>query len=59
MAVGLFDAKVVGKDPRSDIALIQIQEPKNLTAIKLPTPMRCASVITPWLSATRSVWAKP
>jgi periplasmic serine protease, Do/DeqQ family len=30
-----FDAKVVGKDPRSDIALIQIQAPKNLTAIKL------------------------
>lgn len=23
-----FDAKVVGKDPRSDIALIQIQDPK-------------------------------
>jgi len=30
-----LDAKVVGKDPRSDIALIQIQDPKNLTAIKL------------------------
>ena len=30
-----FDAKVVGKDPRSDIALIKIQDPKNLTAIKL------------------------
>ncbi|EMM1635332.1 serine endoprotease DegP [Enterobacter sp. BIDMC110] len=30
-----FDAKVIGKDPRSDIALIQIQDPKNLTAIKL------------------------
>lgn len=30
-----FDAKVVGKDPRSDIALIQIQDPKKLTAIKL------------------------
>ena len=30
-----FDAKVVGKDPRSDIALIQIEDPKNLTAIKL------------------------
>ena len=30
-----FDAKVVGKDPRSDLALIQIQDPKNLTAIKL------------------------
>lgn len=30
-----FDAKVVGKDPRSDIALIQIQDPKNLTSIKL------------------------
>ena len=28
-------AKVVGKDPRSDIALIQIQDPKNLTAIKI------------------------
>ncbi|WP_254556599.1 trypsin-like peptidase domain-containing protein, partial [Salmonella enterica] len=24
-----------GKDPRSDIALIQIQNPQNLTAIKL------------------------
>lgn len=30
-----FDAKVVGKDPRSDIALIQIQDPKNLTVIKI------------------------
>lgn len=30
-----FTAKVVGKDPRSDIALIQIQNPKNLTAIKI------------------------
>ena len=30
-----FDAKVVGKDPRSDIALIQIQDPRNLTAIKI------------------------
>lgn len=30
-----FDAKVVGKDPRSDIALLQLQDPKNLTAIKM------------------------
>lgn len=30
-----FDAKVVGKDPRSDIALIQLKDPKNLTAIKM------------------------
>lgn len=30
-----FDAKVVGKDPRSDIALIQLKEPKNLMAIKM------------------------
>ena len=30
-----FEAKVVGKDPRSDIALLQLQDPKNLTAIKL------------------------
>lgn len=30
-----LEAKVVGKDPRSDIALIQIQNPKNLTAIKI------------------------
>ena len=30
-----LDAKLVGKDPRSDIALIQIQDPKNLTAIQI------------------------
>ena len=30
-----FEAKVVGKDPRSDIALMQLQDPKNLTAIKM------------------------
>lgn len=30
-----FEAKVIGKDPRSDIALIQLQDAKNLTAIKL------------------------
>ncbi len=30
-----FDAKMVGEDPRSDIALIQIQNPKKLTAIKM------------------------
>ncbi len=30
-----FDAKMVGKDPRSDIALIQLKDPKNLTAIKM------------------------
>ncbi|ANS41180.1 serine endoprotease DegP [Serratia inhibens] len=30
-----FDAKVIGKDPRSDIALIQLKDFKNLTAIKM------------------------
>ncbi|WP_428944012.1 serine endoprotease DegP [Pantoea sp. FN060301] len=30
-----YDAKVIGKDPRSDIALIQLNEAKNLTAIKI------------------------
>lgn len=30
-----YDAKVIGKDPRSDIALIQLNDAKNLTAIKL------------------------
>ncbi|MEM6162230.1 serine endoprotease DegP [Erwinia sp. P6884] len=30
-----YDAKVIGKDPRSDIALIQLKEAKNLTAIKM------------------------
>ncbi|MGL4861418.1 MAG: serine endoprotease DegP [Enterobacteriaceae bacterium] len=30
-----FDAKVIGKDPRSDIALIQIKGASNLTAIKM------------------------
>ncbi|KFK93437.1 MULTISPECIES: serine endoprotease DegP [unclassified Serratia (in: enterobacteria)] len=30
-----FEAKMIGKDPRSDIALIQLKEAKNLTAIKM------------------------
>ncbi|AEX53515.1 serine endoprotease DegP [Rahnella aquatilis] len=30
-----FEAKVIGKDPRSDIAVIQLQNAKNLTAIKM------------------------
>ncbi|MBT0724337.1 serine endoprotease DegP [Rosenbergiella sp. S61] len=30
-----FDAKVLGKDPRSDIALIQLNDATNLTAIKM------------------------
>jgi len=30
-----YDAKVIGKDPRSDIALIQLKDAKNLTAIKM------------------------
>lgn len=30
-----YDAKVIGKDPRSDIALIQLKDFKNLTAIKI------------------------
>src|SRR5690606_30691075 len=30
-----FDAKVVGKDPCSAVALIHIQDPKNLTAFRL------------------------
>lgn len=30
-----FEAKVIGKDPRSDIALIQLKDAKNLTAIKM------------------------
>ena len=30
-----FDAKVIGKDPRSDIALIQLNDATNLTAIQM------------------------
>lgn len=30
-----FDATVLGKDPRSDITLIQLKNPKNLRAIKI------------------------
>ncbi|WP_158781757.1 serine endoprotease DegP [Pantoea sp. BAV 3049] len=30
-----YDAKVIGKDPRSDIALLQLNDAKNLTAIKI------------------------
>ncbi|WP_409161001.1 serine endoprotease DegP [Pectobacterium sp. B2J-2] len=30
-----YDAKMLGKDPRSDIALVQLKDFKNLTAIKV------------------------
>ncbi|MBA0165852.1 serine endoprotease DegP [Pectobacterium sp. CFBP8739] len=30
-----YDAKILGKDPRSDIALVQLKDFKNLTAIKV------------------------
>ena len=30
-----FKAKLVGKDEQSDIALVQIEKPTNLTAIKM------------------------
>ncbi|MCG8710689.1 serine endoprotease DegP [Brenneria sp. 4F2] len=30
-----YDAKVIGKDPRSDVALVQLQNFKNLTAIQM------------------------
>ncbi|WP_107760169.1 serine endoprotease DegP [Dickeya sp. Secpp 1600] len=30
-----FDAKVIGKDPRSDVALIQLKDFRNLTEIKM------------------------
>ena len=30
-----YEAKIIGKDPQSDIALIQLQDAKNLTAIKM------------------------
>lgn len=30
-----YDAKIIGRDPRSDIALVQLKDFKNLTAIKL------------------------
>jgi len=30
-----FDAKIIGKDPRSDLALVQLINFKNLTAIKI------------------------
>ena len=30
-----FKAKLVGKDEQSDIALVQIEKPANLTAIKM------------------------
>lgn len=30
-----YDAKVIGKDPSSDIALIQLKDAKNLTAVKI------------------------
>ncbi len=54
-----YDAKVIGKDPRSDIALIQLKEAKNLTAIKIADSDNLRVGITPWLSVTLMVWGKP
>lgn len=30
-----YDARVIGKDPRSDIAVVQIKDARNLTALKM------------------------
>lgn len=30
-----FSAKIVGKDEQSDVALVQLEKPKNLTAVKI------------------------
>ncbi len=53
-----FDAKLIGGDDQSDIALLQILKPSNLTQITIADPTRCAWAILPSPSATPSAWAK-
>lgn len=54
-----YEAKVIGTDPRTDIALIQLKDAKNLTAIKMADSDALRVGITPWLSVTHTVWVKP
>jgi S1-C subfamily serine protease len=51
-------AKVIGSDSESDVAVIQIPG-DNLTALPLADSERCGSVISWWLSAIPSGWARP
>ena len=50
-----FKSKLVGKDEQSDIALVQIEKPTNLTAIKIADSDKLRVVILPLLSVIHSV----
>ena len=55
-----FDAKVVGTDPQSDLAVLKLEgnfgaSPRSGSA----TRASCASATWCWRSATRSAWARP
>ena len=54
-----YDATLIGRDPQTDIALLQVKNAPNLTAITRRIPINCASVISPLLSGTRLVWVRP
>jgi serine protease DegQ len=45
-----FDAKLVGSDDQSDIALLQLQNPSHLTQIAIADPINFALAISPWPS---------
>ena len=54
-----FDAKLIGSDDQSDIALLQIQNPSKLTQIAIADSDKLASVILPWRSVTHLALGKP
>ncbi len=56
-----YAARVVGRDPLTDSALIELTEKPNHRCRKSSsaTPARCSPVTGSWRSATRSAWRTP
>jgi serine protease DegQ len=54
-----FDAKLVGSDDQSDIALLQLQNPSNLTQIAIADSDKLRVAISPSPSVTRLALGRP
>ena len=55
-----FDATIVGSDPGTDIAVLQIEDPENLVEMKIGDSRQTCGVATScWPSATRSACSTP
>lgn len=54
-----FDAKLIGSDDQSDIALLQIQNPSKLTQIAIADSDKLRVGDLPWRSVTHLALGKP